>query len=571
MMSRILVCWALVCLVLLSPGSARAREEKGRIIITAEEIAIMRAVKMADVLNQVPGLKAGDTSVSIHGSYKVKVLVDGRPINDPTSSHGGVRWDMVPLENVEKIEILRGKGGLEYGNDASGGVILVTTRKIRDFSGNIKVYGGNHKTGNTSGNCRISKGKMGISLSAAWYTTDGFQVNNDKKQKRAGGKIEFSPDRKKSFVFSADHLDEKKGMSGIPDYPTPYSRMDSFMDSFSFSARAGSVRANTYFNKGKKHHIDISRNLDNTLFVRQAGADICTSFSLEKWGNLDCGAMVQWGHARGTTLNDRKETGGSLFSSHSFEMESLPITFTAGLRGNIYSDFNNSINPEVKGSWQKNDLHVTLVYNRSCNTPSFYQRYNRTSTTLPNPDLGMETADNLSLSFSGKLMPFLSAGATLFYNRLADRITYVRNNDGTGQYQNLGEVSYKGFDLSLGWKPCEKITLKAAYTCLIALDETTDLWLTAKAKHKANAELIVSPVDKLSIVAGIDCTSRVYTRKDNSGTVPGYALFNLRGEYGFKRFSIFSEVKNLTDTKYYYVDGTMAPPLTWILGINRRF
>ncbi|HDM77613.1 MAG TPA: hypothetical protein ENG51_14250 [Deltaproteobacteria bacterium] len=69
----------------------------------------MNVRKISDVLNQVPGVKAGDTFVSIRGSYKVKVLLDGRPINDPTSSHGSVKFDLVSPENVEKIEIYRGK------------------------------------------------------------------------------------------------------------------------------------------------------------------------------------------------------------------------------------------------------------------------------------------------------------------------------------------------------------------------------------------------------------------------------------------------------------------------------
>ncbi|RLB87667.1 MAG: TonB-dependent receptor, partial [Deltaproteobacteria bacterium] len=64
-----------------------ALEHTDSIVITANEIKKMNVRKISDVLNQVPGLKAGDTSVSIRGSYKVKVMLDGRPINDPTSSH----------------------------------------------------------------------------------------------------------------------------------------------------------------------------------------------------------------------------------------------------------------------------------------------------------------------------------------------------------------------------------------------------------------------------------------------------------------------------------------------------
>ena len=60
-----------------------------------------------------------------------------------------MKWDLVSLENVERIEILRGKGGLEYGDDASAGVILISTRKIGSLSGNVKIYGGNHQNAKT--------------------------------------------------------------------------------------------------------------------------------------------------------------------------------------------------------------------------------------------------------------------------------------------------------------------------------------------------------------------------------------------------------------------------------------
>lgn len=123
-----------------------ARGKTDAIVITGKEIKKMNARKISDVLNQVPGINAGETSVSIRGSYRVKVLLDGRPINDPTSSHGFVKFDLVSLENVERIEIYRGKGALKFGDDASGGVIVITTKKSKALHGNIKSYWGNHDT-----------------------------------------------------------------------------------------------------------------------------------------------------------------------------------------------------------------------------------------------------------------------------------------------------------------------------------------------------------------------------------------------------------------------------------------
>ena len=559
---------AFFLLILSVPAFAGA--ESGRLTVTAGDIARMKALSMEDVLNQLPGIKAGETSVAIHGNYKVKVLLDGRPINDPTSAHGGVRWDMISLENVEKIEILKGKGSLEYGDDAGGGVILVTTRQISDFSGNIKSWAGNLETLGTSANGRISTGRFGASLSGAFSSTDGYKINNDKDQKRAGTKLEFTPDKTSGIAFAADHQEEEKGMSGTTDYPTPFSRQESYMDSVSLSSRSGTLKANTFFNEGEKHNTDKSKNLDNTLLVRQAGMDIGKAVTLEKSGRLSSGISANWGQASGTTLTQQEETGASVFGAYSVDPLPFPLTLTAGLRGNAYSAYDNSLQPEFKTTWQKNDFQATAGYNRSSNAPTFYQRYNRTSSTLTNPDLGMETSDNYSLSLSNKFLPDLSGSATLFYNRIKDRITYVRNS-GIGQYRNIGEAGYKGFDLSLNWKAHRTATLSATYTYLEAKDETTDLWLTSKPRHKAGAELIFVPMAKLSVIAGVELTGRIFSSTDNSKTIPGYALYNLRAEYGFARFGLFTEIKNLTDTDYSYVDGTSAPPLTWITGINWRF
>lgn len=172
-----LACLAVLFTSLTLPGLSLAQEESGSIVITAEEIRQMQANKMADILNHVPGVTAGDSSVGIHGSSKVKVLVDGRPINDPTSSYGSINWSLVSPEQVERIEILRGKGGVRYGQDASGGVILITTRQISSVSGRIKAYGGNQDTGFASVNAQGLTGGCGPEASGETETTQGYTVN----------------------------------------------------------------------------------------------------------------------------------------------------------------------------------------------------------------------------------------------------------------------------------------------------------------------------------------------------------------------------------------------------------
>jgi outer membrane cobalamin receptor len=99
-------------------------------IITREEIKASGVHDIVELLNEVAGVKATETSISLRGapSKQVLVLLDGRPLNDPLT--GSVNLGMISVHNIEKIEICKGSGSVVYGGDTIGGIIRITTRKI---------------------------------------------------------------------------------------------------------------------------------------------------------------------------------------------------------------------------------------------------------------------------------------------------------------------------------------------------------------------------------------------------------------------------------------------------------
>ncbi|MCP4116929.1 MAG: TonB-dependent receptor [Desulfobacteraceae bacterium] len=563
----------------MTPSPAGAEEKNsgsgsGRIVITAGEIKAMNANTTGDVLNRVPGVKAGDTSVSIHGSSKVKVFVNGKPINDPTSNHGGVRWDMVTLEEIEKIEILRGKGGVEHGSDASGGVILITTRKIERIKGQIKTQAGKNDAFNTKINASVARGRLGMAVSGEYNTFGGYKPNNDKKTGRMGARLEYSPEENRDFILSADYTHDERGLTGLPEFPTPHSRKETEISLFSFLATIDKFKGKTYLNQGKKHNTDKSRHLDKTIKVKKFGQDFSWSHALDSLNGLNMGAGYEWGEATGTSFSTREESSWSAFSSWEKGFKSVPVTLTLGVRGVYHSEFDRAVNPEIKLEYKKKDWQVSASWSRANNTPSFYQRYNETATTIANPDLGMETADNFELGLSISLTPALSTHLSLFYNRLEDRITYVRDNNGIGQYMNIGQVTYKGGDAGMNWAVTDTVNITSAYTCLLAENEKTGLRLTAKPEHKFNCYINFKPMDKLSLDLNLFYTAKVYTNTKNTKTVPEYLRADVRAEFffdSFDRFSIFSKIENIADKKYYYSDGMLAPGLNWLAGIHYHF
>ncbi len=151
-------------------------------------------------------------------------------------------------------------------------------------------------------------------------------------------------------------------------------------------------------------------------------------------------------------------------------------------------------------------------------------------------------------------------------HNLTDRITYETGDDGMGQYQNFGEVTYTGFDLALDLKPHRAVNVKGSYTYLEAKDEETGLAIPAKADNQGTLDVYLKPFDHLSLSVKTKAVSRVYRNKANTKTVPGYATTDVYGEYSFGRFSLFTEIENVFDKTYFYSDGLLGPGLTWKIG-----
>lgn len=560
---------------ILSPPMVSGTEQDDSIIINADDIREMNAHKMADVLNHVPGVSASDSSATIHGSSKVKVFVDGRPINDPTSAYGAVKWELVTPAEVESIEILRGKGGMRYGQDASGGVILITTKRVKKLTGNVKAYGGSDDTGYGYGSVRMTSGNWLVGVTGGYETTESHKINNDKECYQAGGKLGYTFDDEKKMLFMADHIEEKRGSSGLPDHPTPHYRKSSENTNLSLQASLKKIRSSSFYNDGKNHNTDPDRKadpesdkgLDQRLHVTEWGEDLSGTVT-NRFGEMNIGGSYTAGLAKGTTFDNQDENTVSAFISQSFKFPSKPFTFGIGVRANINSAFDDAVNPEIKATYKKAKWRVSTAYSRTNNTPSFYQRFNRTSSTEPNPDLEMETSDNYNLAFSVSPFNSVTCSMSLFHNRLNDRITYVTGDDGIGKYENFGLVTYTGTDLSFSLQAHKSIRIKGSYTYMEAKDDETGLWLTCKARHKADLDLHWKPYEPVSIVLSSKYVSKIYRNKANTTSVPEYTLTDFRAEYGFRRFSLFCEIENIFDKTYYFSDGLLAPPRTWIAGMN---
>jgi outer membrane cobalamin receptor len=159
-------------------------------VIDKEQIRRSPAVVSDDVLRQAPtfSLFRRTSSLSSHptaqgvslrgigpsGVSRSLVLIDGIPFNDPFG--GWVYWTRVPLDNVDRVELVEGSNSSIYGNYAMGGVINVQSTRPRRRTAELRTQYGNLSSPKADFFVSDVWGKFAASLDGSAFTTDGFPI-----------------------------------------------------------------------------------------------------------------------------------------------------------------------------------------------------------------------------------------------------------------------------------------------------------------------------------------------------------------------------------------------------------
>jgi iron complex outermembrane recepter protein len=212
-------------------------------VLTEEDIRRSGATSIPEVLRLVPGVEVAHInsniwSVSIRGfgssfSKSVLVLIDGRSVYTPLFA--GVYWDVqnVPLEDIERIEVIRGPGGTVWGSNAVNGVINIMTKNAKEThgsyasirAGNVDQGAGSFGFGGSAGN-RVNYRAygMGFGLTPAFHTDnddyDAWQVG------QAGFRTDSTLDDHDNLTLQGDLYKGKVGQQVNIAYYSPPSEQN---------------------------------------------------------------------------------------------------------------------------------------------------------------------------------------------------------------------------------------------------------------------------------------------------------------------------------------------------------
>src|SRR5467141_3595547 len=386
---------------------------------------------VAEALRDVPGavvVAAGpfgaQTSLFLRGgeSDYVKVLVDGVPVNQPG---GAFNWANLTLDNVDRIEVLRGPASVLYGSDAVTGVVQIFTRRGTGASrAEASVRGGTYGTlgwdAETSGGTQVAS----YSISISHFASDGmYAFNNQYHNTVFSGLARVAPDDRTDATLTLRYGDNAfhfpTNGAGVPldhnqfGYGSgPTLGLDLghyFTRRFEARLLLATNETNGGFDNRPDSTADRSRfqNLDD---VRRSSADLRANLYLASGPVVTVGTAVEQEHERGfnvcrssfgdcTTLPIDSARWNAAVYAQAVTDAGGRIVLTTGVRAEDNQRFGTYVT-----------YRLGAVYRLACGTrlratagtgfrePSFLENYS-TGYTVGNPDLQPEHSRSWELGF----------------------------------------------------------------------------------------------------------------------------------------------------------------------------
>lgn len=210
-------------------------------VISEKDIHNSTAQNIPDLLRMETGIQVNDITgnrrhftVDMRGfgetaSSNVLVLVDGRKVNQADLS--GVDWTQIPLERVERIELIRGgRGSVLYGDNATGGAINIITKEGDKFSVGGELSAGSYETFKSDAYLSGSINNLSFYLSGRYLTSDGYRENSENETKDLGINASYYVKDFMKIQFSSGYHKDNTRLPGAlkeSDFAAGVSRTES--------------------------------------------------------------------------------------------------------------------------------------------------------------------------------------------------------------------------------------------------------------------------------------------------------------------------------------------------------
>lgn len=430
-------------------------------IITSEAIENSAVTNVADLLQQVAGVdirrrgtagSQADLYIRGGGFDQTLLLIDGIKMDDSQTGHHTMNAAL-PIEVIERIEIIKGPAARIFGQNAFTGAINIVTKK--KLSDTVAVHMEKGSFGQSNGSVTAGKEFENSSVIAhvGILTSDGYRYNSDYQNKNYLLKGVFNRKQQPIEVI-ATFFDKKFGANGFYASATATEQYEETQSSLvgastTFKTENFKISPRIYWKRGQDDYVYIRDNPSvyrNLHITNKVGIETNASYRSDI-GITGFGIDISRVFISSNNLGNRNRTMANLFLEHRFKLWNEKLDITPGVAVTYFSDFKFHAYPGLDIGYQLSDQikaygNIGVTYR----IPTYTDLYYNDRNTIGNANLKPEEAFSQEIGLKYNSGKYTSSVA--IFNRDASNLIDFIRPDVNSKYEatNITKVNTQGVE-----------------------------------------------------------------------------------------------------------------------------
>jgi vitamin B12 transporter len=543
-------------------------------IIRQEDIQNSPVQNLQDLLSYVPGLdvrarglEGVQADVSIRGGSleQTLILLDGVKLNDPQTGHHNMNLP-VNMNDIERVEILKGQASSIYGPNALAGVINFITKKANNSELSANLSGGSFGFFNGGLSVHVPYVESDNMLSISKTKSDGYSHNTNFDMTTFYYKTNV-PFSDGSANVAVGYTDKSFGANGFytTKYPNQWEQTKTLLVSSGADYSFGQIKLipKVFWRSNQDHYL---LDYTNPVFymndhkTNSYGAELRSVF-LTNIGSIELGGELNFDNINSSNLGIHNRREGGI----SAEYVASPIeNFKLLLNGFAYNydNYGWKFIPGIDLVYQvSNNFNCYSSFGKSFRIPTYTELYYSSPVQKGNVSLQPEETLTYETGINYNA-PSVSGNLSLFSRNGKNLIDWAKGiNDINGKYlaQNIAAINTYGIDMGISYRPLlnndsylKKISLN--YTYLKSdFNETNFLsqYILDLLKHQFIAEI----THKIPY----DIVFNWVFRYENRYNFDSYFIIDLKLSRSFNNFDLSLSALNLFNKSYMDISGIPLP------------
>ena len=567
-------------------------------VVSKEEIINSPANNVAELLQQVAGIDIrrrgtsgmqADLYIRGGGFDQTLLLIDGIKVEDPQTGHHTMNMAL-PIEVIERIEIIKGAASRIYGQNAFTGAINIITSKVAEDMVSIKLEAGSYEQQNASVTISKKIQDQSVLFHYSNNSSEGHKYNTDYKNENYFLKNSFQI--KGQLIDMISSFNERKfganGFYASPEAIDQYEETQASLLGLSTKIVKENliIKPKLYWKRNQDMYVYLRHNpavYRNLHISNKVGFEVNGSYKSEL-GSTGFGLDVSSVKLSSNNLGNRNRTMVNLFLEQQVKFADEKIDLTPGVAFSYFSDVSTNMNyqsnffrnffayPGLDIGYQINDdikLYSNIGY--TYRVPTYTDLYYTSPTTIGNDNLNPEKA--LTQEFGARFdKDGLNINFVVFNRDASDVIDYVKNIESAPwEASNIREINTKGYEVNLSYDfflaAFLEHSINIGYTNIKDDLKQTDFDFSRYTLNSLKNHITSS----YSFEIKKNLNSSIVYKYAERSFGENYSVMDLKLNYTLKNYKISLTGNNLFDTIYSETNLVEMPGRNILVGLNVKF